>query len=308
MAESENRWNFALESAGQGVWDHDIRNNRDFYSRMWKQMRGLDPDEEIHERREEWFARVHPEDRERMRFETAQQDLGNNAFMTSEYRERHKDGHWIWILSRGKTIEWLPDGKPARIIGTDTDVTILKNAEEKLQFANTLLTTEMETSPDGILVVDTNLRIISYNRRFADMWRIPLDVLEAQDDAPVLDAVMSSMLDAGAFVARVKYLYEHPEEQGHDELETKDGRFIDRHTGVLRTAAGQNLGRVWFFRDITERKQADAQILRAARCDALTGLANRAVFMEGVQHAIALAKRGGEASACFTSTSTNSRT
>ena len=76
LAESESRWNFALESAGQGVWDHDLRNKRNFYSRMWKQMRGLDPDEEIHERREEWFARVHPEDRDRMRFETAQQDSG----------------------------------------------------------------------------------------------------------------------------------------------------------------------------------------------------------------------------------------
>jgi diguanylate cyclase (GGDEF)-like protein len=182
--------------------------------------------------------------------------------------------------------------KPARIIGTDTDVTILKNAEERLQFANTLLTTQLETSPDGILVVDTNLRIISYNRRFADMWRIPLDVLRAQDDAPVLDAVMSAMLDPQAFVARVQYLYEHPEEESHDELETKDGRFIDRHTGVLRTAAGQYLGRVWFFRDITERREAEAQILRAARCDPLTGLANRAVFMEAVQHAIAHAKRG----------------
>ena len=212
--------------------------------------------------------------------------------MTSEYREHHKDGHWIWILSRGKTIEWFPDGKPARIIGTDTDITIVKNAEDGLQFANTLLTTAMETSPDAILVVDTSLRIISCNRRFADMWGIPLAVLQAKNDEPVLDAVTSSMRDPEAFIARVRYLYEHPEEEGHDELETRDGRFIDRYTGVLRTVDGQYLGRVWFFRDITERKQAEAQILRAARCDALTGLVNRAVFMEAVQHAIALAKRG----------------
>ena len=292
LAESESRWNFALESAGQGVWDHDFRNNRNFYSRMWKEMRGLDPSEEIHERREQWLARVHPDDRDRVLFEVTQQDCGNSDFMTSEYRERHKDGHWMWILSRGRTIDWLPDGRPARVIGTDTDVTTFKNAEEKLQFANTLLTTEMETSPDSILVVDTRLRIISYNRRFADMWRIPLEVLEAEDDAPVLDAVTSAMVDPKAFTARVQYLYEHPEEEGHDELETRDGRFIDRHAGVLRAAAGQYLGRVWFFRDITARKHAEAQILRAARSDALTGLANRAVFMEAVQQAIARAKGG----------------
>ncbi len=237
---------------------------------------------------------MHPDDRERMRFVTAEQDAGNLEFMTSKYRELHRDGHWMWILSRGSVIEWFPDGKPARIIGTDTDVTSLKIAEEKLQFANTLLTTQMETSPDGILVVDTNDKIISYNRRFADLWNIPLAVLQAKDDAPVLDAVKSAMLDPDAFAARVEYLYRHPEDGSYDELETRDGRFIDRHTGVLRTPAGEYLGRVWFFRDITERKRAEAQILRAARSDQLTGLANRAVFMESVQHAIALAGRGGK--------------
>ena len=292
LAESESRWNFALESAGQGVWDYDLRNQRAFYSRMWKQMRGLDPETVIRDDSKDWLTRVHPEDRDRMLSEVNRQDAGEVGSRTAEYRERHKDGHWMWLLSRGKTIEWLPDGKPARIIGTDTDITSLKHAEEKLQFANTLLMTEMETSPDGILVVDTSLRIISYNRRFADMWRIPPDVLEARDDVPVLAAVTSAMLDPQAFIARVQYLYEHPEEASHDELETRDGRFIDRHTGVLRTVAGEYLGRVWFFRDITERKQADAQILRAARSDALTGLANRAVFMDAVQHAIALARRG----------------
>ena len=162
-------------------------------------------------------------------------EAGAPGLQTSEYRERHKDGHWMRILSRGKIIAWSPDGKPARIIGTDADITSLKSAEEKLQFANTLLTTQMETSPDGILVVDANARIISFNRRFADMWGISLDLLEAKDDAPVLAAVMSSMKDPHAFVARVKYLYEHPEEGGRDELETTDGRFFDRHTGVLRT-------------------------------------------------------------------------
>jgi diguanylate cyclase (GGDEF)-like protein/PAS domain S-box-containing protein len=180
------------------------------------------------------------------------------------------------------------------VAGIDADIVRLKNAEEKLQFANTLLTTQMETCPDGILVVDANARIISFNRRFADMWGISLSLLEAKDDAPVLAAVMSAMKDPQAFVARVKYLYQHPEEGGRDELETRDGRFIDRHTGVLRTPAGEQLGRVWFFRDITERKLAEAEILRTARCDALTGLANRAVFLEAVQHAIATVKCGAK--------------
>ena len=187
------------------------------------------------------------------------------------------------------------DGARLRnVAGIDADIVRLKQAEEKLQFANTLLTTQMETSPDGILVVDADARIISFNRRFADMWGVSLDLLEAKDDAPVLAAVMSAMKDPQAFVARVKYLYQHPEESGRDELETRDGRFFDRHTGVLRTPTGEQLGRVWFFRDITERKLAEAEVLRTARCDALTGLASRAVFLEAVQHAIATVKCGAK--------------
>jgi len=186
------------------------------------------------------------------------------------------------------------ESERAQVFETDPEAASLKNTEAKLQFANTLLTTQMETSPDGILVVDANARIISFNRRFADMWGVSLDLLEAKDDAPVLKAVMSAMKDPQAFVARVRYLYEHPEEGGRDELETRDGRFFDRHTGVLRTPSGEQLGRVWFFRDITDHKLAEAEILRSARCDALTGLANRAVFMEAVQREIARVKRGAK--------------
>jgi len=189
----------------------------------------------------------------------------------------------------------LRDARDVAIEVAKTDIARLKNAEEKLQFVNTLLTTQMETSPEGILVVDANSRIISFNQRFADMWKVSLDLLETRDDEAVLAAVMSSMKDPHGFVERVRYLYEHPEEEGREELETRDGRFIDRHTGVLRTAAGQQLGRVWFFFDITERKLAEAEVLRTARCDGLTGLANRAVFMEAVQHAIANVKRGAKA-------------
>jgi PAS domain S-box-containing protein len=178
------------------------------------------------------------------------------------------------------------------IKAAEADIAILKTVEERLQFANTLLTTQMETSPDGILVVDANWRMISFNRRFADMWRVSRDLLEAKDYEVVLAAVMSSMKDPHGFADRVRYFYDHPEEEGRDELETRDGRFIDRHTAVLRTAAGQYLGRVWYFRDITERKRAEAESLRTARSDALTGLPNRAVFMEAVQHAIASVKRG----------------
>lgn len=291
LAGAERRWNFALESAGQGVWEADLVSDTVYYSPMWKRIRGFGPDEVVASTSEQWLKRVHPDDQARVQDIIRKQYSGELERDAFEYRERHKAGHYVWISSNGSPVEWAADGTPTRLIGTDTDITGLKDAEQRLQFANNLVLTAMETSPDGILVVDSNSKIISFNKRFAEMWGVSADMLHAGDDGPVLGAVKSLMRDPDAFASRVDYLYAHPQEGGHDELETTDGRFIDRHTGVLRTGPEEYLGRVWFFRDITERKQSEARILHAARTDALTGLANRAVFMEATELAIARAKR-----------------
>ncbi len=218
---------------------------------------------------------------------------GGCAAIQAETRYLRKNGDAVWVHASAFLLPAAPGQVPYLSVQA-VDITGIKSTEQKLQFANTLLRTQMDASPDGILVVDENARIISYNQRFATMFNIPLDLLRAQVDAPVLAAATSVMTNPAAFLARVRYLYDHPDEAGYDELETTDGRSIDRHTEVLRTPAGGYLGRVWFFRDITERKKTEAQILRMARCDALTGLANRVVFMEAVDQAIGNVKNGGE--------------
>jgi PAS domain S-box-containing protein len=131
LAASESRWHLALDGAGQGVWDHDLRNKTAFFSPVWRQMRGIGLTEEIDPSRDAWLARVHPDDRPRIIDETHRQNSGELKQNTFEYRERHRDGHWMWILSRGRAVEWMPDGSVARIIGTDTDITSLKESEAR---------------------------------------------------------------------------------------------------------------------------------------------------------------------------------
>jgi PAS domain S-box-containing protein len=131
LAASESRWHLALDGAGQGVWDHDLRNKTAFFSPVWRQMRGIDLTEKIDPSRDAWLARIHPDDRPRIIDETHRQNSGELKQNTFEYRERHRDGHWMWILSRGRAVEWMPDGSVARIIGTDTDITSLKESEAR---------------------------------------------------------------------------------------------------------------------------------------------------------------------------------
>jgi diguanylate cyclase (GGDEF)-like protein/PAS domain S-box-containing protein len=184
-------------------------------------------------------------------------------------------------------------GAQWEIISISRDITERKAGELKLLFANILLKTEMEASPDAILVIDMNRRILLNNARFAEMWRVPQALLDAGDDDALLDHVAAFFETPEAFRRGVHHIMNNPDEDSETEVQTLDGRVIERHSVALRVKAIDYIGRVWFFRDVTARRAADALALRHARCDVLTGLANRAVFIEAVDHSIALAKRGG---------------
>jgi len=212
-----------------------------------------------------------------------------------EFRIWAADGSKIWFSGRGAA---LRDGERRLIAieGIVTDVTERKISEDKLLFSHILLTTAIENSPDAILVVDANARILMFNRRFIELWDIPTQLVQSGVDEPVLMTVASRIKNQGEFLARVRYLYDHPDLHSHEELETVDGRIIDRHSGSLYDAQKNYLGRVWFFRDITAKKRADDKIAAMARTDPLTGLANRTAFLERLNLEFARARRGDH---CF---------
>ena len=132
-----------------------------------------------------------------------------------------------------------------------------KRAEEALEFKNLILSTQQETSLDGILVVDENGEIISFNRRFVEIWGIPSDVAESKTDEQVLQSVVDKLAHPEEFTGKLEQLYEAREETSQDEIALKDGRTFDRYSAPMLGAAGQYSGRVWYFRDITKRKQAE---------------------------------------------------
>jgi diguanylate cyclase (GGDEF)-like protein/PAS domain S-box-containing protein len=207
---------------------------------------------------------------------------------TLELEATRKDGTAVTIeisVSRAQL------GNEWEVILISRDISKRKTAERKLLFANILLKTQMEASPDGILVVDDKRQVLSYNQRFAGMWHVPTAFLEAGNDDAVLAHVTAAVKNPDEFLRRVKHLLGHPAEEGVDEVETLDGRLIERHSASLQLEATDNLGRVWFFRDVTARRATDALALRLAHYDVLTGLANRAVFVDAIQQGIALSKR-----------------
>ena len=101
--------------------------------------------------------RVHPEDRERILSVVKKQDRGEEGYDTMEYRERHRDGHYIWILSRGRPVEWDEHGNATRTIGTDTDITRLKVTELQLAEEKERLRVTLESIGDGVICTDSEV-------------------------------------------------------------------------------------------------------------------------------------------------------
>jgi PAS domain S-box-containing protein len=130
LRESEERWQFALEGAGDGLWDWNIETNKVYYSSQWKAMIGYS-NNEIGDMLDEWDRLVHPDDREYVHAEVNKHLEGELPIYSSEYRLKCKDGTYKWILDRGKVINRTEEGKPLRAIGTHTDITNRKKMEEE---------------------------------------------------------------------------------------------------------------------------------------------------------------------------------
>jgi len=180
--------------------------------------------------------------------------------MSFEVRHKRRDGSVFTAEASGQDI--LIGGKRLALL-VERDITGRKLAEGALMVKTMLLEAQSEASIDGILAVDNESHVLLVNKRFGELWDISSQVLETKDDKKILAQALSRLKDPAEFRSKVEYLYGHKAEKCRDEVEFADGRWIDRYSAPLTDPDGKYHGRIWYFRDITERKKAETDIREA---------------------------------------------
>ncbi len=130
--DEQKRWKLAVESANDAIWDYDVLNDYIYYSKEWGELLGYDKNE-IGRTLDDFYSLVHPEDLERVKDQTLNHFPKTDSVGEIEYRIRSKDGSYKWVLSRGRVLEREKNGSVVRLTGTHTDITNIKEMQEKLQ-------------------------------------------------------------------------------------------------------------------------------------------------------------------------------
>jgi PAS domain S-box-containing protein len=165
----------------------------------------------------------------------------------------------------------IEDGDKPLFAAYLRDITERKRSEEETGRSMSLLQATLESTADGILVVDREGHMVDFNQKFLDMWRIPEDVAAARDDDQVLAFILDQTQDPDAFLARVRELYDS-DEDGFDEVVFKDGRVFERYSKP-QLVRNEKVGRVWSFRDLTDQRKLEGELRWSQKMEAVGQLA-----------------------------------
>jgi diguanylate cyclase (GGDEF)-like protein/PAS domain S-box-containing protein len=286
LKSSEARWQFALEGLDQGLWDWNMETNTAYFSPGWKAMLGY-RDDEIGADPDEWRRRVHEEDLAKAYANLEAHFQGEHPLFEVEHRMRCKDDTWKWILSRGRVLEYFPDGKPKRMIGTHADVSEKRAKEETLRQAAAVF----ENTVEGVVVTDAGGRITAINRAFTDITGY-----SEEEILGLRPSIMQSgRHDAGFYKTMWEELSARGSWRGEIWNKRKSGTIYPQWLTISAVLDEHNhIGHyVGVFSDITTVKRSEEELNRLAYHDPLTGLPNRLLLLDRISHAIRRATRAG---------------
>ena len=286
LSESEFRWRFAVEGAGDGLWDWDVAKSTVLFSKRWKEMLGFSQDE-IGNGLDEWSKRVHPDDLARVMVDVQAHLDGATADYANEHRVSCKDGIWKWILDRGVVVNRSPAGKPLRMIGTHTDITERRDAEAKLQ----LVANVFRYAREGITITDADGIIVDINAAFTRITGYSREEVLGQNPR----ILQSGRQNKEFYLAMWRDLLASGHWSGEIWNKRKNGEIYPELLTIsaVTDAQGGLSQYVGLFTDITVRRQMEDRVHQMAFFDPLTRLPNRRTLGDRLGQTMASSKRSG---------------
>jgi signal transduction histidine kinase len=182
--------------------------------------------------------------------------LANGEAIINLIERSETHGAVYWTTSTKVPIRGA-NGQITGLAGISRNITEFKQAEEALRQKSARIEAQLNSSIEGIIVVDPQGKKVLQNQRCIDLWKIPAHIAEFEEDAKQFQHILKMVKNPEQFAKKVAHLNNHPEETSRDEIELIDGAILDRYSAPVLGKDGQNYGRIWAFHDITERKQAE---------------------------------------------------
>lgn len=260
---SEKRWQFALEGAGDGVWDWNLDTNQVYFSKQWKNMLGYEEDE-FENDLDEWKLRIHPDDQEKVNKLIQDHFNDETEIYSSEHRLMCKDGTYKWILGSGKIMQRDASGKPVRFIGTHKDISDRKEKELLLAYERFLLDSLMNFTPESIYFKDLDSRFIRVNEFTARNLGCEdvADVIGKTDFDFYEKEFAAKTFSIEQEIIRTGNSYQN-EELGHSKTGQKTWGITNKMP--LRSSDGKIIGTFGLSINITERKLAEQALQESER-------------------------------------------
>jgi diguanylate cyclase (GGDEF)-like protein/PAS domain S-box-containing protein len=277
----------ALEGIGQGVWEINHASGERYFSETWFRMRGLQSGDSSSLPFQDFITNVHPEDQSAMQESIRIQHEFGLDDLTYEYRQRHTDGRWIWILSRSRIVERDASGNSLRTIGTDTDITNIKSADEKTRRISNWMGQALASASIGVWTFNINTKELYWDKRLRDfygvdetteitteMWE---SALHPDDRARASSTADTSIKNQGT--CWNDFRVNRPDGTTI-HIRRRASYYYDPEEGPLLVGVNWDVTDEYFRAAELERAKSEAESARAAMeynalHDALTGLNNR---------------------------------
>jgi PAS domain S-box-containing protein len=278
----QERFELAIQSSQDGVWEVDVTKNLYFYSPRWKEILGYE-DHELPNARRTWIDNIHPDDMMEVRRYQAAYNSRPHDRHEVEYRMRHKDGSWRWILSRG--IATYVDGHPTRIVGSHKDITSRKLHEQALQESESRLLEAVDLANLGLWELDLKTQTVTWSPKTFEIYGLDpgkgvpkldeLLMLYHEEDRNLVPASIRMAVDTGeSYLAKRRII--------RSDGET---RILATTARVIKDSEGNALRAVGIVQDITEQQLSEEAILRA-REQALEASRLKSEFLANMSHEI----------------------